>query len=137
MNLPVDHCRFMSMSRPVKNSLFYFKDPSINKPAENDSSETARWSQFAYEQNINIKAHWEELFLDELGPIPDILQSPNCGQFAVTKDRVRARSKEFWQVCELRFSWHHNQQCCKTEKRQGMSALLFYFSVTATINSCS
>ena len=94
-------CRFMSMSRPLKNSLFYFKNPEINKPDEGDTTETARWSQFAYEQNVNIRAHWPELFEDELGPIPYVLRSPNCGQFVVTRERVQAHPKAFWQVSLL------------------------------------
>jgi hypothetical protein len=39
---------------------------------------------------------WPQLFLDEYGPRPDRLISACCGQFAVSKERIRAHPLSFY-----------------------------------------
>eukprot|EP01027_Heterolobosea_sp_BB2_P025900 GEZU01039767.1.p1 GENE.GEZU01039767.1~~GEZU01039767.1.p1 ORF type:complete len:386 (+),score=99.50 GEZU01039767.1:43-1158(+) len=44
-----------------------------------------------------IKQHWAELFEDQLGPFPPYFELNCCAQFAVTRERIRARPKAFYQ----------------------------------------
>jgi len=45
----------------------------------------------------DLKLVWDELFLDTLGPIAPRYYDKCCAQFVVHKDRIRLRSKEFYQ----------------------------------------
>lgn len=94
----VSACRFLSISRPQRNSTFFFREPQRQRPAPDDTSERAHWSEFAFQQNQHIPTAWPSLFEAELGSLPEELTSPCCGQFAVSRQRVLAHPKSFYQV---------------------------------------
>ena len=94
-------CRYLSMSRPQGLNTFFFATPEKNKPQPGDKSETANWMQFAFDQNLLIKGVWKELFQGALGGIPGKLTAARSGQFAVTRDRIRAHPRGFYQVCPV------------------------------------
>ena len=77
---------------------FYFSEPERQKPDSADTSETAHWMQFAYEQNLLISGVWLDLFQAELGDLPQRLTVPGSGQFAVTSGQIRKHPRKFYQV---------------------------------------
>lgn len=91
-------CRFLSMSRPQRMNTFYFLEPDKQKPDPSDTSETAHWMQFAFEQNLLIRRVWSDLFQSELGDIPEVVTVPGSGQFAVTSRHIRQHPRVFYQV---------------------------------------
>lgn len=93
-------CSFLSLSRPQQQNTFYFAEAEIQKPSVDDTSETAHWMKFAFEQNILIQRVWSELFQAGLGDIPDRLTAPRGGQFAVTSEAIRRRPLQFYEVSD-------------------------------------
>lgn len=45
----------------------------------------------------HVVDHWAALFADELGPIPPFLRFHCCAQFLVARERIRLRSRAFYQ----------------------------------------
>lgn len=90
--------RFLGMNRPQRTNTFYFLESYKQKPDPKDTSETAHWTQFAYEQNLLIQQHWRELFHEELGEMPITLTAAAGGQFAATKKSLTRHPRKFYQV---------------------------------------
>jgi hypothetical protein len=86
------------MSRPTQIHSFSFSDPESHKPNPKDDSNTAHWSQFAYDQLVNLASTWPQLFQEELGEPPEKLFTPSAGQFVVTRERILAHSHSFYEV---------------------------------------
>lgn len=91
-------CRFLSLSQPHRENHFYLAHPELQRPDPEDASETAHWSAFAYEQNLNLIQIWSRVFESELGSIPDELVSPCCGQFVVSRAAIQRHPRLFYQV---------------------------------------
>jgi uncharacterized protein YifN (PemK superfamily) len=47
-------------------------------------------------QSVTTAQGWDEFMADEFGPMPEQVCSPCCAQFAVSRDRIRLRSKSFY-----------------------------------------
>jgi len=71
----------------------------INSPYTNinDLGVDDRCDKFEINHFNELKLVWDELFLDTLGPIQPRYYDKCCAQFIVHKDRIRLRSKEFYQ----------------------------------------
>ncbi len=77
----------------------------VNKKINYLNFNNRSWNgQFYNDYRKNI---WNKLFLEELGPIPDKLYDKCCAQFIVNKDRIRLRSKKFYENL-LNFSLTNN-----------------------------
>ena len=59
-----------------------------------DYQGTSHWLQAEY-----VALMWDHFFGPlGLGPMPDYLSFVCCGQFAVTKERILAHSRKFWEL---------------------------------------